>query len=149
MPISAVHHNKPVTHIYTFCFPYYLPSWSSPRDSGSLCYTLGPTSLLIHSEGNSWHWPSPISQSIPLWSHLIISFVNTTNSFHNHHQLFSSFFILAIKSIRVPFSGFGNIPAQIFSFWVTSSMIDVFLKMDVWILEINLNGISGLYFWSH
>ena len=53
-------------HIYIFFFSYYLLSCSVPKDWIESPVLHGRTSLLMHSECNSLHLPTPVS--FPPWS---------------------------------------------------------------------------------
>ena len=60
-------HSDPVVHLSTFFFSYYLPSWSFPRDWLYIVpCSVQQDLLLIHSEWNNLHLPTPNSPSIPL-----------------------------------------------------------------------------------
>ena len=63
---SAVQKSDPVVHIYTFFLPYDLPSWSIPGDWTEFPVLHSRTSLLLHSQWNSWRLLTPNSPSIPL-----------------------------------------------------------------------------------
>ena len=57
---------KEPSHTHTYPFPFYLPSWSIPRDWTQLPVLCSRTSLFVHSKWNNAHLLTPNPQSIPL-----------------------------------------------------------------------------------
>ena len=86
-PISAVQQSDPVIHTHTFPFSHYLPPWSIPRDWVQFPVLYSRTSLLYHSECNSWHLPAPT----PNPSHSLPRYPLATTSLENRHFFFFFF----------------------------------------------------------